>query len=69
MDTRTIISNSADISLESISAERSINFCTIWPNVKVGLELLRDLVKNPVVKATISIVIAAGDAVSKQVCG
>ncbi len=69
MDTRTIVSNSADISLESISAAKSTNFCTIWPNVKVGLELLRDLVKNPVVKATISIVIAAGDAVSKQVCG
>ncbi|MBN8837409.1 MAG: hypothetical protein J0I09_09130 [Sphingobacteriia bacterium] len=66
MNTEQIVANSSNITLTSTNSNQ---FCTVWPSVKQGLQLLVDLVKNPIAKGAITLVIAAGDAVSKQICG
>jgi len=43
-------------------------FCDAWPSAKTGLKMLRSIVKNPIAKGAISIVIAAGDAVATSIC-
>ncbi len=48
-----------DVSLEKSAA--SVNFCSAWPAAKVGLELLMGIVKNPIVKASIAMIIKLGD--------
>ena len=68
MDTQNIVANSGNISLEKAGNTQG-EFCKAWPSVKSGLQLLQGIIKNPIAKAAIGIVIAAGDAVSKEVCG
>jgi len=71
MQNDEILLNAGDITLEqnaAADADASRNFCTAWPLAKPGLEILRDLIKNPIAKAAIGIVISAGDAVSSRVC-
>ena len=68
MDTKQIVQNNKDISLENVDTAKT-EFCSIWPTAKKGLEVLEGLLKNPIAKAAIGIVIAAGDAVSKSICG
>jgi len=66
MDTQQIVANSNNITLTTQSSNQ---FCSIWPSVKQGLQLLESLIKNPIAKGAIGLVIAAGDAVAKQICG
>lgn len=66
METKQIVENSKDISINNVAG--SNNFCRIWPGAKEALVLLQSIVKNPIAKGAIGIVIAAGDAVSKQIC-
>ena len=68
MNTQDILANSDNISLTSV-ADAEGKFCQLWPSVKEGLQLLVGLIKNPVVKYTISGIIAAGDAVASKICG
>ena len=66
----TIKKNSKDISLVSAKAKaKTGKFCEVWPTAKIGLQLLQDVIKNPVVKVIINTVIAAGDAVAAKICG
>ncbi len=66
---KTITSNAKDISLVMPKDAGQNRFCEIWPGAKKALELLQGIVKNPIAKAAIGIVIAAGDAVSSKLCG
>ena len=66
--TKTISTNASDISLVSAPAADKNKFCEIWPNAKTALKLLQDVVKNPIAKGAIGIVIAAGDAVAARIC-
>lgn len=68
MNTNEIMSNRNNISLD-IPVAGEGKFCEIWPKAKEGLQLLQSIVKNPIAKAAIAVVIAAGDAVAKTVCG
>lgn len=43
-------------------------FCQIWPDVKAGLFLLQNIIRNPIAKAAIGIVITAGDSIQGFVC-
>ncbi len=43
-------------------------FCDGWPATKVTLESVSLLIKNPIVKLIIGIVINAGDALSTKIC-
>lgn len=65
MEAKDIVKHSEDITLNRIEGNR---FCTIWPGAKEALTLLQSIIKNPIAKGAIGVVIAAGDAVSKQVC-
>jgi hypothetical protein len=67
METTDIVKNASNITLEPASANAT-GFCQVWPEAKNGLTLLRDMIKNPIAKAAINIVIAAGDGVASQVC-
>lgn len=67
MNTNQIVQNNKDISLVNVDTAKT-EFCSIWPNAKKGLEVLQGIIKNPIAKAAIGIVIAAGDAVSKSIC-
>ncbi|HVW97893.1 MAG TPA: hypothetical protein VHA56_18125 [Mucilaginibacter sp.] len=69
METNEILANAGNISLNQAAPSDHSKLCEIWPKVKEGLQLLSAVIKNPVVKAVISTVIAAGDAVTKQLCG
>lgn len=53
----------------SLITESSNQFCQAWPSVKQGLLLLEGIIKNPIAKGAISLVISAGDAVSAKICG
>ena len=69
MTAKEIVSNRQDISLIPTTAASKGKFCDIWPNAKEALTVLQSMVKNPIAKAAIGIVIGAGDAVAKTVCG
>ena len=68
MDATDIIDNAGDISLDNAAAG-SPRFCELWPGGKQALQALLEVVKNPIAKAAINIVVAAGDAVSGKICG
>jgi hypothetical protein len=68
MDSNQIIASSQDITLTGATDDKT-KFCAAWPNVKAGLTLLQNIIKNPIAKGAIGIVIAAGDAISKEICG
>ena len=56
-----------EISLTGTQLEQQ-NFCSLWPNVKSGLQVLITIVKNPIAKGAIQVVLTAGDAVSSRIC-
>lgn len=62
MKTSEILSNVESISLNK-KADDNAKLVTIWPTVKIGLNLLQSIIKNPIVKYTIAGIIAAGDAI------
>jgi hypothetical protein len=70
MTNKEIVSHAADISLVAAAPGAAQNtFCEAWPAAKSVLETLQGLIKNPIVKAAIGIIIGAGDAVSAKICG
>ena len=50
MTTKQIQENGNDITLDEagVAANQS-KFCDIWPSARQGLEMLKDLTKNPLV--------------------
>lgn len=66
------ISNLENISLDEkgMAALKNADnvFCTSWPIAKTVLESIREMVKNPFVKAAINTVIALGDGLYKKNC-
>ena len=64
----TIKASANDISLASAPATTKNKFCDVWPGAKQALTLLQSIVKNPIAKGAIGIVIAAGDAVAARIC-
>ncbi|MCC6289719.1 MAG: hypothetical protein IT249_17725 [Chitinophagaceae bacterium] len=69
MTSKEIISHYKDISLTETTATVQNKFCDIWPNAKTALEILQQIIKNPIAKAAIGIVISTGDAIAKKLCG
>lgn len=69
MTPEEIQNQSMDITLTEAARGQNNRFCELWPSAKQGLVLLRDFIKNPIVKATVTVIISAGDAVSSQICG
>ena len=69
MTTKDIVEKRKDITLTATAEASQGKFCEIWPQARTGLELLQGLIKNPIAKGAIGLVIGAGDAVSKSVCG
>jgi len=68
MSTQEILANADNISLEPAATQDHSRLCEIWPIVKEGLEILKDFIKNPVLKAIIGSIIAAGDAIIGKIC-
>ncbi|MFN8297577.1 MAG: hypothetical protein U0T75_00630 [Chitinophagales bacterium] len=68
MESRDIINQSEAISLTG-NEEAQQRFCELWPTVKGGLQMLVEIIKNPIAKAAIGVVISAGDAVAGRICG
>ena len=69
MDTQEILDNADSISLQPAALENNQSeLCKIWPVSKHALELLKGLVKDPILKVIIGAVIAGGDAVIGKVC-
>lgn len=64
---KAIKENVNDISLVSVAGSKN-KFCEVWPGAKTALELLQGIIKNPIAKGAIGIVIAAGDAVATKIC-
>ncbi|MBC7935814.1 MAG: hypothetical protein H7Y86_10735 [Rhizobacter sp.] len=67
LNAKMITENAGDISMVSAAGSKN-KFCDLWPNAKTGLELLQGIIKNPIVKVSIGVIIAAGDAVASRVC-
>ena len=65
---KSIKTNASDISLSAAPAAAKTKFCDVWPGAKTALQLLMDMIKNPIAKGAIGIVIAAGDAVAARIC-
>ncbi|WP_294286190.1 hypothetical protein [uncultured Chryseobacterium sp.] len=52
--------------IKNVSLEKqpeSVDFCASWTAAKAGLELLREIIKNPVLKGLIGTVISLGDGI------
>ncbi len=60
------ISISKDAKLKGESAKDI--FCKNWGSARDALEAIRELVKNPVVKLIISILISTGDGLKSSIC-
>lgn len=60
---------SIDMDAEHKKGERARDiFCENWANSKKGLELVYAMVKNPIVKMVVTIVIAVGDGIEGKIC-
>lgn len=68
MDSQHILKNADNISLTPAATEGHSKLCDIWPTVKEGLEILKSLLKNPVLQVVIGSIIAAGDAIIGKIC-
>lgn len=66
MELNNIPLNSQDITLEN--HEKTPEFCKLWEGAVSGLQALESIIKNPIAKAAIAIVLAAGNAIAKQIC-
>lgn len=66
------LSNLENVSVDFNSTVKGKNaqslFCENWDNAKVALGAIAAMVKNPVVKLVISIVISVGDGIKSKVC-
>ncbi len=63
--TKQITKENFSVESNATAETAKAKFCEVWPPTRMGLEILRDIVKNPLVKMVITTVIGAGDAVSK----
>jgi len=61
------LKNDQDIDLEYSDAQK-VDFCKEWPCAKRALELLRDIIKNPIVKGVLQVIIEAGDKICGKIC-
>lgn len=43
-------------------------FCASWPASKLAIEKMQAMVKNPIVKFVIGIVITVGDGIAARLC-
>jgi|WetSurMetagenome_2_1015567.scaffolds.fasta_scaffold1756583_1 hypothetical protein len=43
-------------------------FCLNWSTTKAGLEIMKDLIKNPIIKLVVSGLIDIGDLIHTFVC-
>lgn len=71
MNSEQITSKADDITLESAPVSgpaAATTFCDLWPSARQGLDMLKSMIKNPIAKGSISVVIAAGDAVASRKC-
>ena len=57
-----------DLSAEHKGEKAKEVFCENWDNSKKGLELVIVMVKNPIVKLIVNIVIAVGDGIQSKIC-
>lgn len=51
--------------IKNVSLEKSpesVNFCAVWPSAKAGLQVLAGIIKNPVVKGVIGMIVTLGDS-------
>jgi hypothetical protein len=60
--------NFDNVSFEENTEEKQNAFCGIWETAKPALELLTTIIKNPIVKFVIGLVITVGDRVKEKVC-
>jgi hypothetical protein len=66
------LSNLENVSVDFNSTVKGKNakslFCENWDNAKLALGAIAAMVKNPVVKLVITIVISVGDGIRSKVC-
>ena len=55
-----------DISLEGNLDDAKVKICQYWPQARTTLELLAEVIKNPVAKTVIRVVIGIGNAICKD---
>jgi len=63
-----ILENFKNVSFEEGTEEKQNAFCGIWETAKPALEMLAVILKNPIVKWIIGLVITVGDKVKEKVC-
>lgn len=59
---------SLDMEAEHNGEKAKEVFCNYWEGTRRGLELLMAMVKNPIAKGIIMIVLAVGDGVQNKIC-
>lgn len=58
-----------NVSFEEGTEEKQNAFCAIWETARPAIELLAAIIRNPIAKWVIGLVINVGDAVKEKVCG
>ncbi|MEO8447900.1 MAG: hypothetical protein ABI528_10415 [bacterium] len=57
--------DASKITLEGSKAEK-MDFCAVWPATRQGLDYLRSIVSNPIVKLIVGVIISAGNAICPE---
>ncbi len=57
-----------NVSFEENTEEKQNAFCGIWDTAKPALELMEAIIKNPIVKFVIGLIIQVGDRIKEKVC-
>lgn len=50
--------------IKNVSLEKSpesVNFCAVWPSAKAGLQVLAGIIKDPIAKRILEMIITLGD--------
>ena len=66
MTKEEVVQNVNSIPEGAISGDVRSTFCSVWPTVKEGLQLLAKAV--PALTFFINLVVIGGDALSKKIC-
>jgi hypothetical protein len=68
-DLKAMMLDMKNVSFEENTEEKQNAFCGIWDTAKPALELMTAIIKNPIVKFIVGLIITVGDRIKEKVCG
>lgn len=57
-----------EVSLLDVKVENNEDFYTIWPQVKIGLGTIKEIIDNVIVKKSIELIMVGCDKIAENIC-